>query len=91
MNPKTISFCQGKGSLSHNNRTFKTKNVDSSKSQNNVTFVNIPLAKAYDMCFSDAVKRYNDRQTRPDRRIEKSYYKYLFSQPLLTCSNGTFH
>lgn len=81
MNPKTISFCQGKGSLSHNNRTFKTKNVDSSKSQNNVTFVNIPLAKAYDMCFSDAVKRYNDRQTRPDRRIEKSYYKYLFSQP----------
>jgi len=47
MSAKTISFCQGKGSLSHNNRTFKPKNVDSSKTKENITFVKIPIAEAY--------------------------------------------
>ncbi len=28
---KSISHCQGKGSLAHNNRTFRPKNVDSSR------------------------------------------------------------
>lgn len=79
MTPKTISLCQGKGSLSHNNRSFKPKNVDSTKTENNVTFVKIPIAEAYEKCFDEAVRRYNEKQTRADRRINKSYYESVFN------------
>lgn len=78
MSAKTISFCQGKGSLSHNNRTFTSKNVDSSKKEN-ITFVKIPIAEAYDNCFSETVERYNAKQKRADRRIKNGYFDYVFS------------
>jgi len=70
---KTISHCQGKGSLSHNNRAFKPKNVDSSRSSQNVTFVKMSITEAYDKCFSEAVERYNAKQKRADRRIKNGY------------------
>ena len=79
MKAKTISHCQGKGSLSHNNRTFKAKNVDKSRSGQNVTFVKIPITEAYDKCFSEAVERYNAKQKRADRRIKDGYFRYAFS------------
>ncbi|MGN1341230.1 MAG: plasmid recombination protein [Oscillospiraceae bacterium] len=79
MKPKTISHCQGKGSLTHNNRTFKPKNVDSSRTNQNITFVKIPIAEAYDKCFAEAVERYNAKQKRPDRRIKDGYFRYVFS------------
>lgn len=79
MSAKTISHCQGKGSLTHNNRTFKPKNVDSSRSSQNITFVKIPIAVAYDKCFAEAVERYNAKQKRPDRRIKDGYFRYVFS------------
>lgn len=79
MKAKTISHCQGKGSLSHNNRTFKPKNVDSSRSSQNVTFVKMSITEAYDKCFADAVERYNARQKRADRRIKDGYFRYAFS------------
>lgn len=79
MKAKTISHCQGKGSLSHNNRTFKAKNVDKSRSGQNVTFVKIPITEAYDKCFSEAVGRYNAKQKRADRRIKDGYFRYAFS------------
>lgn len=79
MKAKTISHCQGKGSLSHNNRTFKPKNVDSNRSSQNVTFVKIPITEAYDKCFSEAVERYNAKQKRADRRIKDGYFRYAFS------------
>ncbi|MGN0588668.1 MAG: plasmid recombination protein [Ruminiclostridium sp.] len=79
MSAKTISHCQGKGSLTHNNRTFKPKNVDSSRSSQNVTFVKIPISVAYDKCFAEAVERYNAKQKRPDRRIKDGYFRYVFS------------
>ena len=77
---KTISHCQGKGSLSHNNRAFKPKNVDSSRSSQNVTFVKMSITEAYDKCFSEAVERYNAKQKRADRRIKNGYFRYAFSQ-----------
>ena len=83
--PKTISFCQGKGSLSHNNRTFKPENVDSSKTKENITFVKIPIAEAYENCFSEAVERYNAKQKRADRRIKNGYFDYAFSHA--PCNN----
>ena len=76
---KTISHCQGKGSLSHNNRAFKPKNVDSSRSSQNVTFVKMSITEAYDKCFSEAVERYNAKQKRADRRIKNGYFRYAFS------------
>lgn len=39
MSTKTILMCQGKGSLSHNNRMFTAKNIDSSRTANNIVFV----------------------------------------------------
>lgn len=82
---KTISFCQGKGSLSHNNRTFTPKNVDSSKTKENISFVKIPIAEAYENCFSEAVERYNAKQKRADRRIKNGYFDYAFSHE--PCNN----
>lgn len=79
MKAKTISHCQGKGSLSHNNRAFKPKNVDSSRSSQNVTFVKMSITEAYDKCFSEAVERYNAKQKRADRRIKDGYFRYAFS------------
>ena len=76
---KTISHCQGKGSLSHNNRAFKPKNVDSSRSSQNVTFVKMSITEASDKCFSEAVERYNAKQKRADRRIKNGYFRYAFS------------
>lgn len=76
---KTISHCQGKGSLFHNNRTFKPKNVDSNRSRQNVTFVKMSITEAYDKCFSEAVERYNAKQKRADRRIKDGYFRYAFS------------
>ena len=36
---KTISMCQGKGSLSHNNREFTAKNIDPSRTADNIVFI----------------------------------------------------
>ena len=36
---KTISMCQGKGSMSHNNREFTAKNIDPSRTADNIVFI----------------------------------------------------
>lgn len=78
MNKKTISHCQGKGSLSHNNRTFKPKNVDSNRTHNNIIFVQEPIEQAYEKCFGKAVERYNAKQKRNDRKIKDGYFEHTF-------------
>lgn len=86
---KTISMCQGKGSLSHNNRAFAAKNIDSFRTVDNITFVHQNLRDAYDILFSDAVERYNARQKRNDRRIP-DYFHHLFSrEPSASVITGT--
>ena len=79
MNIKSMSHCQGKGSLSHNNRTFTPKNVDPERTKDNVTFVRQPIAEAYEQCFGLAVERYNAKQKRDDRRIKTSYFENTFN------------
>ena len=76
---KSISHCQGKGSLSHNNRDFSSKNVDSNRTDDNITFIRDPIAEAYEKCFGAAVNRYNERQPRADRQIKTSYYESTFN------------
>lgn len=80
MNTKTISMCQGKGSLSHNNRVFSAKNIDSSRTADNIVFIRQDLGETYNQLFSAAVERYNARQKRNDRKIF-DYFQHLFNRP----------
>jgi len=77
---KTLTHSQGKGKLGHNNRKFHAKNVDGSRSKDNVTFVKIPIKQAYDDCFGAAVERYNAKQKRSDRKIKDGYFQYAFGR-----------
>lgn len=77
MKQKRISFGQGKGSLTHNNREFMAANVDPLRTPNNVIFVQQPIAEAYDQLFKESTERYNARQKRNDRKIG-DYYEHLF-------------
>lgn len=79
MNTKNISMCQGKGSLSHNNRVFSAKNIDSSRTTDNIVFVRQELGKTYNQLFGAAVERYNARQKRNDRCIP-DYFQHLFNR-----------
>lgn len=76
---KSISMCQGKGSLSHNNRDFTARNIDSSRTANNIVFVQQELGEAYHHLFDEAVERYNARQKRNDRKIS-DYFQHLFNR-----------
>ena len=67
---KTISFVKGKGSLSHNNRDFITKNVDRERMAWNEYYIQQPLREAYEQLFGPAVAEYNARQKRKDRHIK---------------------
>ena len=80
MSEKSISMCEGKGSLSHNNREFTAKNIDSSRTPNNIMFVQQDLSEAYHQLFDEAVERYNAKQKRKDRRIG-DYFEHLFNRP----------
>lgn len=73
---KTISIEVGKGSQAHNSRKFKAANVDGEHTENNVCYCNENIRKVYHEFFDDAVKRYNDKLTRADRKID-DYYKKI--------------
>ena len=79
---RTISICQGKGSIGHNNRAFHTKNTDPARTKNNIVFVREPIGTAYDKLFAEAVERYNAKQKRSDRKIKSGYFEYQFGQPV---------
>lgn len=75
---RTISAMVGDGSVNHNSRKFKAENVDADRSHLNVDYCNESIKKVYHELFDEALKRYNDRQTRADRRI-KNYYEKIRS------------
>lgn len=78
MKQKRISFGQGKGSLTHNNREFMADNVDPLRTPDNITFVCQPIGEAYDQLFKESTERYNAKQKRNDRKVHGSYYEHLF-------------
>lgn len=84
MNTKTISMCQGKGSLSHNNREFTAKNIDPFRTPDNIVFVQQDLGEAYDQLFGEAVERYNAHQKRNDRKIN-DYFQHMFNREPSKC------
>lgn len=72
---RTISAMVGKGSVNHNSRKFKAENVDGSRTHLNIDYCNENIKKVYHELFDEALKKYNDKQTRADRRIENYYEK----------------
>lgn len=72
---RTVSAMVGKGSVNHNRRKFKAENVDGSRTHLNIDYCNEPIKKIYHELFDEALKIYNEKQTRADRRIENYYEK----------------
>ena len=65
----------GKGSLNHNSRKFHAKNTDPNRTHWNVEYCNEDIKDVYHELFDEALKRYNDKQTRKDRKIDDYYEK----------------
>lgn len=72
---RTISVMVGKGSVNHNSRKFKAENVNGERTHLNNDYCNESIKKVYHTLFDDALKRYNDKQSRADRRIGNYYEK----------------
>lgn len=72
---RSISGMVGKGSLTHNRRAFKAKNVKEDYTQYNIEYCNENIERVYHELFDEAQERYNAKQTRSDRRIDNYYDK----------------
>lgn len=91
---RTISGMMGKGSVSHNTRTFSAKNVDKERSKYNVEFCHSDIKEVYHELFDEALERYNAKQKRSDRKIDSYYEKIrqskqekLFHEVILQIGN----
>ena len=72
---RTISAEVGKGSVNHNSRKFRAENVDGSRTHLNIDYCNERIQAVYHQLFDEALKRYNEKQARADRRIPNYYEK----------------
>ena len=70
----------GKGSVNHNSRKFHAKNTDPERSCLNVEYCNENVKDVYHELFDEALTRYNEKQTRSDRRIDDYYEKIRFGK-----------
>lgn len=70
----------GQGSVNHNSRKFNAKNTDPERSHLNITYCHENIKTVFHELFDEALKRYNDKQTRADRRIENYYEKIRSSK-----------
>ena len=77
---RTISIMVGKGSYSHNRRSFVAKNVDENRIDRNVVFKDEKIKNVYHELFDEAQQRYNDKQKRKDRKIDNYYEKIRTSK-----------
>ncbi len=76
----------GKGIVNHNSRKFHAKNTDPERSHLNVEYCNENIKDVYHELFDEALARYNEKQTRKDRRIDNYYEKIDASK-----QEKTFH
>lgn len=82
MESYSISFTLGKGSsphggnIRHNNRDYYAENVQKNNTALNVEYKRQEIEDAFHELFDDALKEYNDKQTRKDRVID-DYYSHL--------------
>ncbi len=77
---RTISAMVGKGSAAHNSREFIAENVDRERTPNNIEYINEHIKEVYHEMFDEALERYNERQTRSDRKIDDYYEKIRMSK-----------
>ena len=70
----------GKGSVNHNSRKFHAKNTDPERSCLNVEYCNENIKDVYHELFDEALARYNEKQTRSDRRIDDYYEKICYGK-----------
>lgn len=91
----SVSFRQDAESVEHNNRIFVADNVDSSRSADNIIYVQKDLREFYHEIFDGALAEYISTQTRKDRLIE-NYYDHvkrgkrekLFQEVVVTFGNS---
>lgn len=91
---RTISVTIGQGCLKHNNRVFIAENVDAVRLDRNVIFLERDIREVYHELFDEAVKEYNARQKRKDRKIQNYYEKIksgrqerLFTEAIVQIGN----
>jgi len=78
----SVSVALGKASqphganIAHNNREFIPENVDPSRIENNIYYIQQDVRDAYDELFGSAIDEYNSAQKRNDRKIH-DYYKHI--------------
>ncbi len=77
---RTISAMVGKGSVSHNSRAFTAENVDAERSHLNINYCNENIKDVYHELFDEALEKYNDKQSRNDRKISDYYGKIRSSK-----------
>ena len=70
----------GKGSVNHNSRVFNAKNTNPERTHLNKEYINNDIQKVYHELFDDALKRYNAKQTRLNRKIDNYYEKILLGK-----------
>ena len=70
----------GRGSYSHNRRSFVAKYVDVKRTVRNVVFKDEKIRKVYHELFDEAQQRYNAKQKRKDRKIDNYYEKIRTSK-----------
>lgn len=74
----SISFRIDNGVIDHNNRKFVASNVVKERIPDNITYKSEDIKEKYSELFSKAVREYNDKQKRADRKID-DYYKKMKS------------
>lgn len=72
--PMRVSVSSGRGDGRHNTREFIAENVDRSRIENDLIFVNQPLPDAYRQCFGEACEVNNSRQVLKARMLTPESY-----------------
>lgn len=72
---RTISAMVDKGAVHYNNRKFKAENVDGNRTHLNIEHCNENIQKVYHNLFDESLKKYNNKQTRAERKIANYYEK----------------
>jgi hypothetical protein len=98
----TVSGTLGRGSTRHNLRTFTAANVDSSRTKDNIIFVNKDLKQTYHELFDEALAAYNAGKKKTRDKIpnyyehirtgkqEKLFYEAIFQVGNMSdCGHGT--
>lgn len=77
-----ISMPQGRGSQLHNRRDYASigrempNNIDIHRTHENVVLIDLDIKAAYEDIFGTAVREYNEKQKRTDRKI-KDYLDHI--------------